>query len=185
MKLLQGVTFMNEDNKRRLAEWYGTRPGAGPVGYTDESERTADLSSQIPPRRPSGSSPTYREPFWSEDGQEGAPPRKKHFGARVAGICTRAHMQEILDRHEVEPSVQSRYFDGKLFYFEAGDTSRFLQVYQYTTSLGEILQKNLDAWYVDETNQLIFEDEAVLDQYNAAYFEMQRLLQDMGGSAVV
>ncbi len=71
------------------------------------------------------------------------------------------------------------------FYFEAGDTSRFLQVYQYTTSLGEILQKNLDAWYVDETNQLIFEDEAVLDQYNAAYFEMQRLLQDMGGSAVV
>ena len=90
MKLLQGVTFMNEDNKRRLAEWYGTRPGAGPVGYTDESERTADLSSQIPPRRPSGSSPTYREPFWSEDGQEGAPPRKKHFGARVAGICTLA-----------------------------------------------------------------------------------------------
>lgn len=62
---------------------------------------------------------------------------------------------------------------------------RFLQVYQYTTSLGEILQKNLDVWYVDETNQLIFEDEAVLDQYNAAYFEMQRLLQDMGGSAVV
>ena len=90
MKLLQGVTFMNEDNKRRLAEWYGTRPGAGPVGHTDESERTADLSSQIPPRRPSGSSPTYREPFWSEDGQEGAPPRKKHFGARVAGICTLA-----------------------------------------------------------------------------------------------
>ena len=107
------------------------------------------------------------------------------YFTQIAGICTRAHMQEILDRHEVEPSVQSRYFDGKLFYFEAGDTSRFLQVYQYTTSLGEILQKNLDVWYVDETNQLIFEDEAVLDQYNAAYFEMQRLLQDMGGSAVV
>ena len=94
-------------------------------------------------------------------------------------------MQEILDRHEVELSVQSRYFDGKLFLFRGRRHLPLLQVYQYTTSLGEILQKNLDAWYVDETNQLIFEDEAVLDQYNAAYFEMQRLLQDMGGSAVV
>ena len=90
MKLLQGVTFMNEDNKRRLAEWYGTRPGAGPVGHTDESERRLTFPHKYLPRRPSGSSPTYREPFWSEDGQEGAPPRKKHFGARVAGICTLA-----------------------------------------------------------------------------------------------
>lgn len=81
---------MNEDNKRRLAEWYGTRPGAGPVGHTDESERTADLSSQIPPRRPSGSSPTYSEPFWSED--EGIAPSRprKHLGARIAGICALA-----------------------------------------------------------------------------------------------
>ena len=79
---------MTEDNKRRLAEWYGTRPGAGPVGHTDESERTADLSSQIPPRRPSGSSPTYCEPYWCEDGQDSSAPRRKgHMGACAAGIC--------------------------------------------------------------------------------------------------
>ncbi len=90
MKLLQGVNFMNEDNKRRLAEWYGTRPGAGPVGHTDESERTADLSSQIPPRRPSGSSPTYSEPFWSEDDGIAPSRPRKHLGARIAGICALA-----------------------------------------------------------------------------------------------
>ena len=51
--------------------------------------------------------------------------------------------------------------------------------------MGEILQDHLDMWYVDEKNQLIFEDETVMDRYNAVYFEMQRLLQETSGSAVV
>lgn len=109
----------------------------------------------------------------------------KTYFTQIADICNRAHMQAILDRHGVEDSVQNRYFDGKLYYFEAGDTSRFLRVYEYTTALGEILQDHLDMWYVDEKNQLIFEDETVMDRYNAVYFEMQRLLQETSGSAVV
>lgn len=76
------------------------------------------------------------------------------------------------------------YLSGKLYYFDIGDTSRFLKVYQYTTELGEILQDHLDAWSIDEKNQLIFEDESVMDQYNTVFFEMQRLLQDEDGSAL-
>ena len=79
---------MNEDNRRRLEEWYGTYTGAAPMGQTDEPEGPADLSTQIPPRRFSGSSPTYHEPYWSCD-EEPAPRgcRPKHTGARAAGIC--------------------------------------------------------------------------------------------------
>lgn len=106
------------------------------------------------------------------------------YFARIASVCNRPHMEAILDRHGVDETIRQRYFDGNLFYFEIGDTARFLKVYQSTTSLGEILQDHLEAWSIDGKNQLIFEDEAVMDQYNALYFEMQQLLQDMGGSAL-
>ncbi len=108
----------------------------------------------------------------------------EEYFARIAAVCSRAHMEEILDRHSVDETVRQRYFDGNLFYFEIGDTGRFLKVYQSTTALGEILQDHLDAWSIDDKNQLIFEDEAVMEKYNALYFEMQQLLQDMSGSAV-
>ncbi len=107
----------------------------------------------------------------------------EEYFTQIASICNRMHMEELMNRHGVELSVQSRYFDGNLYYFDIGDTSRFLKVYQYTTDLGEILQDHLDVWSIDEKNQLIFEDESVMDQYNTIFFEMQRLLQDMGGSA--
>ncbi len=108
----------------------------------------------------------------------------EEYFARMGAICNQEHMQELLNRHGVDSSVQSRYLSGRLYYFDIGDTSRFLKVYQYTTELGEILQDHLDAWSIDEKNQLIFEDESVMDQYNTVFFEMQRLLQDADGSAL-
>ena len=79
---------MNEDKNRRLAEWYGTGESQNPVGQNREPDGTASFSSQIPPRRPSGSSPTWREPYWSENCEPHEPDSKRrHTGARIAGVC--------------------------------------------------------------------------------------------------
>lgn len=75
---------MDEERKRRLSEWYGTPLGADPVGQTEETEGAAPLSTQIPPRCSPGSSPDDGQPHW---GEETVPRRKKHIGARIAGIC--------------------------------------------------------------------------------------------------
>ena len=75
---------MNEDKNRRLAEWYGTGESQNPVGQNREPDGTASFSSQIPPRRPSGSSPTWREPYWSENCEPHEPDSKRrHTGARM------------------------------------------------------------------------------------------------------
>ncbi len=80
---------MNEDKQRRLSEWYGTRSDANPVGQGSKPDGASPLSTQIPPRHSSGFSPTYHDPYWSEENQykpKDERPRK-HMGARIAGIC--------------------------------------------------------------------------------------------------
>lgn len=72
---------MNEDNRKRLAEWYGACRGVSPVGRKDEPGETADPFTQIPPRRDPGTSP----------GPGGKRVRRgKHTGARAAGVCVLA-----------------------------------------------------------------------------------------------
>lgn len=78
---------MHDDNKRRLSEWYGTQPDAVPGGHGQRPEEPSYLSSQIPPRRSSGHSPSYYEPYWSEETQEPRRGAKPHTGARIFGIC--------------------------------------------------------------------------------------------------
>ena len=78
---------MHDDKESRLSEWYGTQPDAVPGGHGHRPEDPSSLSSQIPPRRSSGPSPSYYEPYWSEDNQGPGHSRKKHTGARVFGVC--------------------------------------------------------------------------------------------------
>ena len=78
---------MHDEKESRLSEWYGTQPDAVPGGHGHRPEEPSSLSSQIPPRRSSGPSPSYYEPYWSEDNQGPGHSRKKHTGARVFGVC--------------------------------------------------------------------------------------------------
>lgn len=81
---------MDEDKSRRLSEWYGTGQDADPAGYeTSGPDGAAFNSSQIPPRRSSGLSPQWREPYDTEGeaSSENAPKGRKHMGARIAGVC--------------------------------------------------------------------------------------------------
>ena len=77
------MTFMNDEDKKRLSEWYGQSARCN--ARDTRCEDAAQTPVQPHEERRCG----YSEPFWSFDGQENDVPRKRrpHTAAIAGGIC--------------------------------------------------------------------------------------------------
>lgn len=96
----------------------------------------------------------------------------------LAETGSREHVEQVFDANQVPEELQSLYFE-KIDHFHVQNVDGYIKAYDNAVRLGAFLQEHLDQWDVSEDGQLEFSDEAVMDEYNQLYAEIQKHVQEL------